>query len=84
MLILATDGLWDVMKPADAVAVVKRVLEHGGSVQLKAEALGDAATSLARTAAQVCLAAAGPGSLSRARCGFKMLLDASDGSYVVL
>jgi serine/threonine protein phosphatase PrpC len=58
MLILATDGLWDVMKPADAVAVVKRVLQHGGSVQLKAEALGDAATSLARTAAQVNLAPA--------------------------
>ena len=50
-LILATDGLWDVMQPGDAIAAVKRVLDAGNS-SLKAEALGDAATSLANTAAQ--------------------------------
>ena len=51
-LILATDGLWDVMQPGDAIAAVKRVLDAGGNSALKAEALGDAATSLASTAAQ--------------------------------
>ena len=40
------------MQPADAIAAVKRVLDAGNSA-LKAEALGNAATSLASTAAQV-------------------------------
>ncbi len=52
-VVLATDGLWDVMQPDDVIETVKRVLDAGGNSALKAEALGDAATSLASTAAQV-------------------------------
>ena len=51
MLVLGSDGLWDVLQPEDATATVARVLE-GGNPELKAEAMGEAAVSLAHTAAQ--------------------------------
>lgn len=52
MLVLASDGLWDVMKPCDVTAAVGHVLNGGGNVELKAAAGGNAAASLARTAAE--------------------------------
>ena len=51
MLILASDGLWDVMEPADATAAVRHFL-NAGNAKLKAAAVGDAAASLVRTAAE--------------------------------
>lgn len=49
-VILASDGLWDVVSKADAVSVVDTAL-GGGTAELKARATGDAAASLAHAAA---------------------------------
>lgn len=51
VLILASDGLWDVMKPGEATETVKQVL-NAGNATLKAAAVGESVSSLARTAAQ--------------------------------
>lgn len=49
MLILASDGLWDVMKPDDVTATVGHFFRTNS--ELKAAAVGDAAATLARAAA---------------------------------
>lgn len=49
-VILATDGLWDVVNETDACAIVDTAL-GGGNAALKAEAAGEAAASLAHAAA---------------------------------
>ena len=51
VLVLASDGLWDVMQPSDAITTVNKVL-HAGNAALKAAAVGESVGSLARTAAQ--------------------------------